>query len=151
MLSNTLKLNFCCLKIIHILHPRYYSKIIGHDKKWAKKHICLYSWDYTINHNDSEDENEKVRLDYATTHHDPPPSTTTSQNISTATHHQPKYIYHYPLPPTTTHHQPKYIHHHPPPPTDSQNISTTTHHPKNGPPLSKSQNIFIYNLLLTLF
>ena len=50
----------------------------------------------------------------------------------------------------TTHNQPKYIHHHPPPPTTSQNIFTTTHHhPKNGPQPSKSQNIFIYNLLLT--
>ena len=53
---------------------------------------------------------------------------------------------------TTIHLQPKYIHHHPPPPTTSQNISNTTHHhPKNGPLPSKSQNIFIYNLLLTLF
>ena len=23
--------------------------------------MCLYSWDYTINHNDNEDENEKKR------------------------------------------------------------------------------------------
>ena len=29
MLSNILKLNFCYLKIIHILHTRYYPKIIG--------------------------------------------------------------------------------------------------------------------------
>ena len=27
MLSNTLKLNFCYLKIIHILHPGYHPKI----------------------------------------------------------------------------------------------------------------------------
>ena len=63
--------------------------------------------------------------------------------------------------PTTTHHyQPtaKTYHHHappakiyPPPPTTSRNISTTTYHvPKNGPPPRKSQNIFIYNLLLRL-
>ena len=53
---------------------------------------------------------------------------------------------------TTIHLQPKYIYHHPPPPTTSQNISNITHHhPKNGPLPSKSQNIFIYNLLLTLF
>ena len=49
-------------------------------------------------------------------------------------------------------------HHHPPSltanqnisttPTISQNTSTTTYHfPKNGPPLRKNQNIFIYNLL----
>ena len=29
MLSNTLSLNFCYLKIIRILHPRYHPKIIG--------------------------------------------------------------------------------------------------------------------------
>ena len=70
---------------------------------------------------------KRVRLNCATTYHDPPPS-------------------------TTTYHQPKYIYHHPPPPTNSQNISTTTHHyPLNGAPPSKNQNIFIYNLLLTLF
>ena len=28
-LSNTLRLNFCCLKIIHFLQPRYHQKIIG--------------------------------------------------------------------------------------------------------------------------
>ena len=84
-----------------------------------------------------------VRLNYATTHHHhhpplakiypppPTPPTPTSQNIS-------------PLP-ATTYHQPSA-------PTASQNISTVTYHfPKNGPPPYKSQNIFIYNLLLTLF
>ena len=40
-------------------------------------------------------------------------------------------------PPTTTHHQPKYIHHY-------------HHHPKHGPPPSQSENISIYNILLTL-
>ena len=54
---------------------------------------------------------------------------------------------------TTTHHHPPpptTIHQRPSPPTTSQNIFTTTHHhPKNGPQPSKSQNIFIYNLLLT--
>ena len=29
------------------------------SKKWAKGQVCLYSWDYTINHNENEDENEK--------------------------------------------------------------------------------------------
>ena len=61
-----------------------------------------------------------------------------------------------PPPPTTIHYQPKHIHHHPPSakiypprPTTSQNISITTYHfPNNGPPPLKSQNIFIYNLLL---
>ena len=33
MLSNTLRLNFCCLKIIHIFHPRYHPKIIGNKQK----------------------------------------------------------------------------------------------------------------------
>ena len=42
--------------IIHILYP----KIIGHIlKKWAKRQVCLYSWDYAINDNENEDENEK--------------------------------------------------------------------------------------------
>ena len=44
----------------------------------------------------------------------------------------------------TTHHHPPLAKIYPPPPTTSQNISTTTHHPKNGPPSSKSQNIFKY-------
>lgn len=35
------------LRIIHILHPRYHTK------------MCLYSWDYAINHNENEEENEK--------------------------------------------------------------------------------------------
>ena len=52
-----------------------------------------------------------------TIHHDPPPSTTThhhpapsstSQNISTTTHHQPKYIHHYlPFPKKMDHHPAK--------------------------------------------
>ena len=77
--------------------------------------------------------------------------------------------YHDTPPHTTIHYQPKYIHHHPPPLTISQKRSTTTnyhpppstttthhrpkyiyHHPKNGPPPSKSQNIFMYNFLLIL-
>ena len=99
--------------------------------------------------------------------HHPPPAKiyprppTISQNISSTTHHQSKYIHHHPPPPTTsqnisttTHHQSKYIHHHlpqakiyPPPPTTSQNISTTTHHqPKyihhHSPPPTDSQNLF---------
>ena len=69
----------------------------------------------------------RIRLNYATTHHELSPS-------------------------TTTHYQPKYIYHHPTPPTTNQNISTTIYHfPKNGPPPRKSQNIFIYNLLMALF
>ena len=66
-------------------------------------------------------------------------------------------LYHHPSPPTTNHPQPPTTihHHHPrlakiyqPSPTTSQNMFTTTHHyPKNGPPLSKSQIIFIYKFL----
>ena len=49
MLSNTLRVNFSYLKMIHILHLRYYSKIIVHIlKRKQKKYICK-----------SEDENEK--------------------------------------------------------------------------------------------
>ena len=41
MLSNTLRLNFCCLKIIHILHPRIYRKIIGHILKYKQNNKCI--------------------------------------------------------------------------------------------------------------
>ena len=37
MLSNTLKLNFCYLKIIHILHPGYHPKIRGDIPKNNKR------------------------------------------------------------------------------------------------------------------
>ena len=64
------------------------------------------------------------------TYHHPPPLHTTSQNIFTTIHyHSPLSIT--PLPTAKIY---------PPPPTTSQ---------KNGPP-RKSQNIFKYNLLVTL-
>ena len=34
-------LNFCYLKIIHILHPRYHPKIIGHILKNKQKNKCV--------------------------------------------------------------------------------------------------------------
>ena len=37
MLSNTMRLNFCNLKIIHILHPRYHPKLIGRTLKVTKR------------------------------------------------------------------------------------------------------------------
>ena len=40
MLSNTLKLNFCYLKIIHILHS-YHPKIIWHILKNKQKNKCV--------------------------------------------------------------------------------------------------------------
>ena len=63
MLSNTLRLNFCYFKIIHIFHSRYHPKIIGHilrDKE-TNKCVCVHEIirDYTINHNENVDENEK--------------------------------------------------------------------------------------------
>ena len=47
MLSSTLRPNFCYLKIIHILHPRYHPKIIGHiphilKNKQKNKRVCIY-------------------------------------------------------------------------------------------------------------
>ena len=57
MLSNTLRLNFRYLKIIHVFHPRYHPKITGPILKNKQKNI--YSCDYAINHNENEDENEK--------------------------------------------------------------------------------------------
>ena len=50
MLSNTLRLNFCYLNIIHILHPCYYPKIIGHIQKNKQKEKYVFK---------NEDENEK--------------------------------------------------------------------------------------------
>ena len=41
MLSNALRLNFCFLKIIHILHPHYHPKIIGHIIKSKPKNKCV--------------------------------------------------------------------------------------------------------------
>ena len=44
------------MKIIQILHLRYHPRIIGYIlKKQAKEQVCLYSWDYTIDHNENED------------------------------------------------------------------------------------------------
>ena len=40
MLSNTLRLNFCYLKIIHILYPKIIGHILGNQQK--KKCICIY-------------------------------------------------------------------------------------------------------------
>ena len=41
MLSNTLSLNFCYFKSIHILHPRYHPKIIWQILKSKRKHKCV--------------------------------------------------------------------------------------------------------------
>ena len=41
MLSITLRLNFCYLKIIHILHLRYHPKILGHILKKKEKNKCV--------------------------------------------------------------------------------------------------------------
>ena len=44
MLSNTLRLKFCYLKSIHILHPRYHPKIVGHilKNKQKSKWVCIH-------------------------------------------------------------------------------------------------------------
>ena len=44
MLSNTLKLNFWYLKIIHILHERYHPKMIDHilTNKHKSKCVCIH-------------------------------------------------------------------------------------------------------------
>ena len=44
MLSNTLRLNFCYLKIIRILHRRYHAKIIGYTikNKQNNKFACIH-------------------------------------------------------------------------------------------------------------
>ena len=40
-LSNTLRLNFCYLKIICFRHPRYHPKRIGHILKNIQKSLCI--------------------------------------------------------------------------------------------------------------
>ena len=55
ILSNTLRLNFCYLIIIHILHPRYHAKIIGYTLKISKR---------ACNHDKNEDENENRKIDH---------------------------------------------------------------------------------------
>ena len=42
MLSNTLRLNFSYLIIIHILHPHYHRNIIGHILKNKQKSKCVF-------------------------------------------------------------------------------------------------------------
>ena len=42
MLSNTLRLNFCFFKIIHMLHLRYHIKIIVHILENKQKNKCVY-------------------------------------------------------------------------------------------------------------
>ena len=56
IICNTLRLNFWHLKIIRILDLRYQPRINGHALKNKQK---MYSWGYTINHNENEDLNEK--------------------------------------------------------------------------------------------
>ena len=41
MLSNTLELNFCYLKVIHVLHANYHPKIMGHILKNKQKNKCV--------------------------------------------------------------------------------------------------------------
>ena len=41
-LKSTKIVNFCCLKIIHFLLPRYHPKIIRDIQKMFKKHVCLF-------------------------------------------------------------------------------------------------------------
>ena len=41
MLSKTLRLNFCYLKMIHIFHQHYHPKIIGHTIKNKEKNKCV--------------------------------------------------------------------------------------------------------------
>ena len=43
MLNNTLRLNFCYLKIFHILHPCYHSKKVGHILKTKQKNKRVYN------------------------------------------------------------------------------------------------------------
>ena len=44
-------------EVIHILHPFFFPKIIGHTLKNKQKNKCVCI--HTINHNENEDEIEK--------------------------------------------------------------------------------------------
>ena len=57
-LSNTLRLNFCYLKIMRFVHPGYHSKIIG-DIKNVQKQVPLFKWGYMTNDIENEAENGK--------------------------------------------------------------------------------------------
>ena len=48
MLSNTLRLNFCYLKVIHILRARYHPKIIWHKNKLKNKRVCIHKFTQLI-------------------------------------------------------------------------------------------------------
>ena len=41
MLSNTMRLDFCYLKTIHILHPRYHSKTKEYILKNTQRNKCI--------------------------------------------------------------------------------------------------------------
>ena len=62
MLRNTLRLNFWHLEIICILHSHYQPRIIGHilKNKLEEKQQQKKQYDYMINRNKNEDENEKL-------------------------------------------------------------------------------------------
>ena len=47
MLSNTLRLNFSYFKIIHILRPRYHTKVIGHILQIKQKSKCVFTRENT--------------------------------------------------------------------------------------------------------
>ena len=52
-----MRMNFCYLKIIHFVNPRYHPKIIGSSKIYTKnKYVCL---GYMIKDNENEAEKEK--------------------------------------------------------------------------------------------
>ena len=59
MQSNTLRVNFFYLKIIHILHPSYHPKIKGHIIKNNQIINVSVFMRLCVNHNENEDKNEK--------------------------------------------------------------------------------------------
>ena len=56
--NNTLRLNFCYLKSIRFLHPRYHPKITGDILKNVPKQVHMFKRGYMINDNENEAENE---------------------------------------------------------------------------------------------
>ena len=60
-LSNTLRLNFCFLKISHFLHPCYNRKIVEHiPKEYAKNLVRLFQ-SVLMNHMIKKKEEEEKK------------------------------------------------------------------------------------------
>ena len=56
--SNILPCMEAEILVLTKLFTSFIQKKIGYLKNKKKEQVCLHSWDYTMNHNENEDENE---------------------------------------------------------------------------------------------